>query len=274
MLCLERSLSHSSQCQSGEMGKRLSQEARGNHICGAPTICQCCSESPQLMECTASPERSNRQPWEPAELKGDTWFISVQFWLEFACLQISLTSISSLWFPMLLVCTPSASSPCTYLFSPGYNFILLGKPTSDPRHSFEEPAVLQVFHAHERTKFKEQKRGVEAAVSPVPLGWTPPHHPWFWPWRRQKPEAELVGLILHLQPSSLHSPPCPMPRGWPRGDCPAVPLLSGFWAWGCLSSAKHRNERRRQENRADGISSPCSVLVLWVATVNYQRWMA
>ena len=34
--------------------------------------------------------------------------------------------------------------------------------------------MLQVFHAHERTKFKEQKRGVEAAVSPVPLGWTPP----------------------------------------------------------------------------------------------------
>ena len=33
--------------------------------------------------------------------------------------------------------------------------------------------MLQVFHAPERTTFKEQERGVKAAVSPVPLGWTP-----------------------------------------------------------------------------------------------------
>ena len=46
------------------------------------------------------------------------------------------------------------------------------------------------------------------------------------------------------------------------------PLLSGFWAWGCLLSAKHRHERRRQERRADRIASPHSVLVPWVATVN------
>ena len=243
------------------MGKRLSQETRGNHICGAPTICQCCSESPQLVEGTASPERSSRQLWEPADLKGDMWFISVQFWLEFACLQMSLTSISSLWFPMLLVCTPSPSSPWTYLSSPGYNFILLGKPTSDPRHSFEEPAALQVFHAHEKTKFKEQKRGVEAAVSPVPLGWTPPTTT---PDFDREEDGSRKQSWLGLFSTCNHPPSTPHPalsRGWPRGDCPAVPLLSGFWAWECLSSAKHRDERRKQENRADGISSPCSVLV-------------
>lgn len=38
---------------------------------------------------------------------------------------MSLTSISSLLFPMILGCAPSPSSACTYLSSPGYNSILL-----------------------------------------------------------------------------------------------------------------------------------------------------
>lgn len=144
-----------------------------------------------------------------------------------------------------------------------YHVVLLGKLTFHLRCSFEEPAVFQACLCSQKKQIQRAEKRRQGSSFSFGMD---PQLPLTLNLRKMEArEGWLAVLMLHVQPPSTHSLPCPVPVLYGPHNCSSA---SYFQAG--LAGDRHHHERR-QEYKDEGSFPSLPVWVPRAAITNYHR---